>query len=56
MEVDSKPEEVDELDRKILQMKIEASALEKETDKASKERLEKLRKESWSSLRSNLPI
>ena len=43
MEVDSKPEEVDELDRKILQMKIEASALEKETDKASKERLEKLR-------------
>ncbi|MFC4272476.1 ATP-dependent chaperone ClpB [Sneathiella chungangensis] len=45
MEVDSKPEEVDELDRKILQMKIEASALEKETDKASKERLEKLRKE-----------
>ena len=45
MEVDSKPEEVDELDRKILQMKIEASALEKETDKASKERLEKLKKE-----------
>ncbi len=45
MEVDSKPEEVDELDRKILQMKIEASALEKETDKASKDRLEKLRGE-----------
>jgi ATP-dependent Clp protease ATP-binding subunit ClpB len=45
MEVDSKPEEVDELDRKILQMKIEASALEKETDKASKERLGKLKKE-----------
>ncbi|CAN0455336.1 unnamed protein product, partial [Discosporangium mesarthrocarpum] len=45
MEVDSKPEEVDELDRKILQMKIEASALEKETDKASKERLEKLKTE-----------
>ena len=45
MEVDSKPEEVDELDRKILQMKIEASALEKESDKASKERLEKLQKE-----------
>lgn len=43
MEVDSKPEEVDELDRKILQMKIEASALEKEADKASQERLEKLR-------------
>ncbi len=45
MEVDSKPEEVDELDRKILQMKIEASALEKETDKASQDRLEKLREE-----------
>ncbi|MZR29006.1 ATP-dependent chaperone ClpB [Sneathiella litorea] len=45
MEVDSKPEEVDELDRKILQMKIEASALEKESDKPSKERLEKLKKE-----------
>ncbi len=45
MEVDSKPEEVDELDRRILQMKIESSALEKETDKASKDRLEKLRSE-----------
>ncbi|MEX1035677.1 MAG: ATP-dependent chaperone ClpB, partial [Sneathiella sp.] len=45
MEVDSKPEEVDELDRKILQMKIESSALEKETDKASKTRLEKLKTE-----------
>ncbi len=43
MEVDSKPEEVDELDRKILQMKIEASALEKESDKASQDRLEKLK-------------
>ncbi len=43
MEVDSKPEEIDELDRRILQMKIEASALEKETDKASQERLEKLK-------------
>lgn len=45
MEVDSKPEEVDELDRKILQMKIEASALEKESDKASQDRLEKLHEE-----------
>ncbi|MCR9212957.1 MAG: ATP-dependent chaperone ClpB [Proteobacteria bacterium] len=45
MEVDSKPEEVDELDRKIMQMKIECSALEKETDKASKTRLEKLETE-----------
>ncbi|MCG8494090.1 MAG: ATP-dependent chaperone ClpB [Sneathiellales bacterium] len=45
MEVDSKPEEVDELDRKILQLKIEASALEKEDDKASQDRLEKLKTE-----------
>lgn len=45
MEVDSKPEEVDELDRKIMQMKIECSALEKETDKASETRLEKLQTE-----------
>lgn len=45
MEVDSKPEEVDELDRKIMQMKIECSALEKESDKASKTRLEKLETE-----------
>jgi len=45
MEVDSKPEEVDELDRKILQMKIECSALEREADKASQDRLEKLKAE-----------
>jgi len=42
MEVDSKPEELDELDRKIIQLKIEREALKKESDKASKERLEKL--------------
>ncbi|MDX1401358.1 MAG: Clp protease N-terminal domain-containing protein, partial [Kiloniellales bacterium] len=42
MEVDSKPEEIDELDRKLIQMKIEETALRKETDKASKERLAKL--------------
>jgi ATP-dependent Clp protease ATP-binding subunit ClpB len=39
MEVDSKPEEIDELDRRIIQLKIEREALKKETDKASKERL-----------------
>ena len=39
MEVDSKPEEIDELDRRIIQMKIEREALKKETDKASKKRL-----------------
>ncbi|MDX2074490.1 MAG: ATP-dependent chaperone ClpB [Alphaproteobacteria bacterium] len=42
MEVDSKPEELDELDRKIIQAKIEREALKKEPDAASKERLKKL--------------
>jgi ATP-dependent Clp protease ATP-binding subunit ClpB len=45
MEVDSKPEELDALDREILQKQIEAEALKKEDDKASKDRLEKLVKE-----------
>ncbi|MDH5722135.1 MAG: ATP-dependent chaperone ClpB [Alphaproteobacteria bacterium] len=45
MQVDSKPEEIDELDRRIVQLKIEKEALKKESDKASKERLEKLEKE-----------
>ncbi|WP_294931986.1 ATP-dependent chaperone ClpB [uncultured Paracoccus sp.] len=45
MEVDSKPEELDALDRQILQMQIEAEALKKEDDAASKDRLEKLEKE-----------
>lgn len=45
MEVDSKPEDIDELDRKIIQLKIEAEALKKESDKASKDRLEVLSSE-----------
>ncbi|KPP88981.1 MAG: ATP-dependent chaperone protein ClpB [Rhodobacteraceae bacterium HLUCCA08] len=45
MAVDSKPEELDALDRQILQMQIEAEALKKEDDPASKDRLEKLEKE-----------
>ncbi len=45
MEVDSKPEALDELDRKIIQLKIEREALKKETDDASKERLKKLETE-----------
>jgi ATP-dependent Clp protease ATP-binding subunit ClpB len=45
MEVDSKPEELDALDRQILQLQIEAEALNKEDDKASKDRLDKLEKE-----------
>jgi len=42
MQVDSKPEELDELDRRIVQLKIEQEALKKETDRASKDRLGKL--------------
>jgi ATP-dependent Clp protease ATP-binding subunit ClpB len=45
MQVDSKPEELDELDRRIIQLKIEQEALKKETDAASKARLEKLSQE-----------
>ncbi|MBT5658725.1 MAG: ATP-dependent chaperone ClpB, partial [Rhodospirillaceae bacterium] len=45
MIVDSKPEEIDELDRRIIQLKIEQTALKKESDKASKERLKTLTKE-----------
>ena len=45
MEVDSKPEELDALDRQIMQLQIEAEALKKEDDAASKDRLEKLEKE-----------
>jgi ATP-dependent Clp protease ATP-binding subunit ClpB len=42
MQADSKPEEIDEVDRRIVQLKIEKEALKKEKDEASKDRLEKL--------------
>jgi ATP-dependent Clp protease ATP-binding subunit ClpB len=45
MQVDSKPEELDELDRRALQLKIELEALKKEKDPASKERVTKLEDE-----------
>jgi ATP-dependent Clp protease ATP-binding subunit ClpB len=45
MKVDTKPEEIDELDRKIIQLKIEREALKKEQDAASRDRLDKLEKE-----------
>jgi len=45
MQVDSKPEELDELDRRVIQLKIEREALKKETDDASKDRLETLEKD-----------
>jgi ATP-dependent Clp protease ATP-binding subunit ClpB len=45
MQVDSKPEELDELDRRIIQLRIEQEALRKETDPASRDRLVKLEHE-----------
>ncbi len=45
MQVDSKPEALDELDRRIMQLKIEKEALKKESDSASRDRLERLEKE-----------
>ncbi len=45
MQVDSKPEALDELDRRLMQLKIEREALKKETDTASKDRLARLEKE-----------
>ncbi len=45
MEIDSKPESMDRLDRKLIQLKIEHEALKKESDEASRERLNKLEEE-----------
>ena len=45
MQIDSKPESIDELDRKIMQLKIEKSALEKEEDSSSKEQLKLIEEE-----------
>ncbi len=45
MQVDSKPEKIDEIDRRIVQLKIEREALKKETDQATQDRLEKLEEE-----------
>ncbi|MFN3824500.1 MAG: ATP-dependent chaperone ClpB [Pseudorhodobacter sp.] len=69
MEVDSKPEELDALDRQILQLQIESEALKKEDDAASRDRLEKLEKElgdlkeqsgamtaKWQAERDNLEV
>ncbi|WP_102960965.1 ATP-dependent chaperone ClpB [Mangrovicella endophytica] len=42
MQVDSKPEALDEIDRRVMQLKIEREALKKETDDASRDRLERL--------------
>ncbi len=45
MEITSKPEELDEIDRKILQLEMERLSLQKETDPSSKERLERIGRE-----------
>ncbi len=45
MEIDSKPEALDKLERRLIQLKIEREALAKETDEASRERLKKLEEE-----------
>ncbi len=45
MQIDSKPEELDEIDRRIMQLQIEREALKKESDTASKDRLQKLEME-----------
>jgi ATP-dependent Clp protease ATP-binding subunit ClpB len=45
MEIDSKPEEMDKLERRLIQLKIEREALKKETDEASRKRLEALQGE-----------
>ena len=45
MQVDSKPEEIEDIDRRAMQLKIEREALKKETDAASKDRLAKLEQE-----------
>jgi ATP-dependent Clp protease ATP-binding subunit ClpB len=45
MEIDSKPAELDEVDRRVMQLEIEREALKKEKDKASKERLKNLEKD-----------
>jgi ATP-dependent Clp protease ATP-binding subunit ClpB len=45
MEIDSKPERIDKLDRRLIQLKIEREAMKKEKDRASKQRLEKLHDE-----------
>jgi ATP-dependent Clp protease ATP-binding subunit ClpB len=45
IEIDSMPQEIDEVERRIVQLQIEQAALKKETDKASKERLQNLERE-----------
>jgi ATP-dependent Clp protease ATP-binding subunit ClpB len=54
--MDSKPEEIDELDRKIMQLKIEQEVLKKESDVSSKERLAKIQSELQSLEKQSLKL
>ena len=47
MEIDSKPEPLDRLERRIIQLKLEQQALQKEEDEASRKRLDMLRKRTF---------
>ena len=56
MQVDSKPEELDELDRRVIQLKIEREALKKETDKASQGPPRNARSTNWPSWRRRAAV
>ncbi len=56
MEIDSKPEAMDRLERRLIQLKIEREALKKETDEASKKRLDALQKRDRHGWSASTPI
>ena len=56
MEIDSKPEEMDRLERRLIQLKIEREALKKETDEAAKKRVETLEERNRRRSNVNSPI
>ncbi len=56
MEIDSKPEPLDQLDRRLIQLKIEREALKKEHDEASKKRLQRCGSSDSKSETKNMPI
>jgi ATP-dependent Clp protease ATP-binding subunit ClpB len=55
MQIDSKPQALDELDRQVMQLEIEREALKKEKDDASKQRLAELEQETRRPARSRAP-
>jgi ATP-dependent Clp protease ATP-binding subunit ClpB len=55
MQIDSKPQELDEVDRQIMQLEIEREALKKEKDEASKERLQQAGKGAGQPARAAAP-